>query len=680
MQVDTPTAVIYLRVSTKEQATRGSDTEGFSIPAQRDACERKAHALAATVTKEFVDAGESAKSADRHQLQKMLEYLTQHPTTYVIVHKIDRLARNRADDVQINLAIQAAGSILVSVTENIDATPSGILLHGIMSSIAEFYSRNLAHEVSKGSRQKAMNGGTPTIAPIGYLNVRETVDGSEVRTIRVDSERAPHIVWAFQQYATGEWSLPKLAAALEARGLTQRPTPKRPARALPMNKLHKVLRNRYYIGQVTWEGIEYPGRHEPLVDPAVFDQVQHVLGAHRQSGERSYRRRHYLAGSLYCARCGAKLIYAISTGKLGTRYAYWLCGGRHNRKNGCGRSYIAASRIEDAVIELWHRTQLPLNTIEQIRAGLSDDLLTFTSHANNELRNLRQRIRDIKRERLKWAELAMDGTVPRDIARDKQQVLASTLGQLEHQQGSLQATSVDQNAAYDAVLDILGKCAEAYERVPDALRRDFNQACFERILVDETDGEPLINRADRTDVIEILTTATVTPKGHPDGQGVLPMTTHSTVKGSMIVSLVELRGIEPVTFSMRTRRPWLWRRRPCWSRRELAVRRVGNVRSARGKIPSRLRSEVSGSRTHHRGRQSLLRRRHKRHPQNVRLKPGRPRSQILFEQRHHLSVHTGPGLAQHIGDDGFQLDVGVVAQCGRGDLQLQQGAVAVEAR
>ena len=91
----------------------------------------------------------------------MLAYLKDDSVTYVIVHKVDRLARNRLDDAQIHLMIQQAGAELVSATENIDETPSGMLLHGIMSSIAEFYSRNLAHEVVKGMEQKAKTGGTP---------------------------------------------------------------------------------------------------------------------------------------------------------------------------------------------------------------------------------------------------------------------------------------------------------------------------------------------------------------------------------------------------------------------------------------------------------------------------------------------------------------------------------------
>ena len=141
-------AVIYLRVSTKEQAEKGGEKEGFSIPAQREACTRKAVSLGAVVAEEFVDRGESARSAKRPELQKMLAYVKENPVSFVIVHKIDRLARDRGDDVEISVALKAAGTTLVSCSENIDETPSGILLHGIMSSIAEFYSRNLANEVN----------------------------------------------------------------------------------------------------------------------------------------------------------------------------------------------------------------------------------------------------------------------------------------------------------------------------------------------------------------------------------------------------------------------------------------------------------------------------------------------------------------------------------------------------
>src|SRR5450759_4797656 len=78
-------AVCYLRVSTSRQATKNGEAEGYSIPAQRSACVRKAQDLDAEVVAEFVDAGASARSADRAGLQELLAYLENGGVNYVLV-------------------------------------------------------------------------------------------------------------------------------------------------------------------------------------------------------------------------------------------------------------------------------------------------------------------------------------------------------------------------------------------------------------------------------------------------------------------------------------------------------------------------------------------------------------------------------------------------------------------
>jgi DNA invertase Pin-like site-specific DNA recombinase len=158
-------------------------------------------------------------SADRPALLAMLERIKDRDIDFVIVHKVDRLARNRADD-EIALAIRASGARLVSASENIDQTPSGTLLHGIMATIAEFYSQNLAAEVRKGLLQKVRLGGTPSRAPLGYLNVIERVEGRDIRTVTVDPERAPLVRWMFDAYATDDYLIRELTEALTDKGLT----------------------------------------------------------------------------------------------------------------------------------------------------------------------------------------------------------------------------------------------------------------------------------------------------------------------------------------------------------------------------------------------------------------------------------------------------------------------------
>ncbi|MDQ1734155.1 MAG: site-specific recombinase [Pseudonocardiales bacterium] len=566
-----PDAVIYLRVSTKEQAERGGEAEGFSIPAQREACLRRAEQLGARVVEEFLDAGESARSSSRPDLQRMLTYLAEEPVRYVIVHKVDRLARNRADDVEINLAIKKAGATLVSVTENIDETPSGMLLHGIMSSIAEFYSQNLAAEVVKGTEQKVRAGGTPTLAPIGYLNVRDVIDGREIRTITIDAERAAHIRWAFDSYATGSWSLNRLAAELEIRGLTRRPTATRDAKPIPANKLHGILRNRYYIGYVTWRGVEHPGKHEPLIDSETFERVQEVLRGHRQSSTRPQKHTPYLAGSLHCARCGSKLIYGVSTGRRGGSYAYWLCLGRHKYKNGCDLPYLAEERVEQAVVAQWQSESLPQTTTDAIREGLLADLQDYAATTKAENQRLDERIHAIRRERFKWAEKAMEESVPRDIAKQKQDELAAQLATAEEQLKRLDTAAGDHERLITAATELVANCARAYEEADDITRRAYNQAWFERICLDMTDPTTVVTAVTRTEVIDAIQTATVsaprstqtardddpepsarTPR-NDKGRGALGYRVLSRVRGSNVPCLVELRGFEPLAPSMRTR-------------------------------------------------------------------------------------------------------------------------------
>jgi len=119
-----------------------------------------------------------ARSADRPRLRAMLARVAEDgDVDAVVVHKVNRLARNIEDHIAILALLRRRGVALVSMTENLDETASGRLVEGIHALMAEFYSANLAAEVRKGMGQKAKLGGYPHKAPIGYLNVREPIGG-----------------------------------------------------------------------------------------------------------------------------------------------------------------------------------------------------------------------------------------------------------------------------------------------------------------------------------------------------------------------------------------------------------------------------------------------------------------------------------------------------------------------
>jgi site-specific DNA recombinase len=484
----TPAAVIYLRVSTKEQAEMGGEAEGFSIPAQRAACLRKAESLGAVVDEEFVDRGESAKTAQRPELLRMLRYLQEHPKRFVIVHKVDRLARNRADDIAISMEIQKSGAQLVSCSENIDETPSGLLLHGIMSAIAEFYSRNLATEVMKGIDQKAMTGGTVRKSPIGYRHVRQMQDGRELRSVEIDPERGPLVRWAFEAYATGDWTLPLLREELTDRGLTTRPGPHTPARPISRSALHGVLRNPYYTGVVVHRGVQYPGKHEPLINKELFALVEAALTAHNHAGERQYVHNHYLKGSVFCGSCGSRLAVEYSRSRNGNIYDYFYCLGRQRNPRSCNWRAVRVQTVEQRIVDHYRDIQLTPERIAQTMGILRGALSSRRQEAEAAERVESLRIQRLSGEREKLLRLHYAEAVPIDLFKQEQERITR---ELENARKQLATVSI----AFDAIeqnmnraLALAKDCHAAYVGASPEIRRQFNQAFFHKLNVHE-DGE-----------------------------------------------------------------------------------------------------------------------------------------------------------------------------------------------
>ena len=155
--------VIYLRVSTHEQAEKGEGEEGFSIPAQREACTRHVRDAGWLLADEYVDRGESARSADRPALKAMLARIAEDRGRRCRGSPQDRPAGpQHEDDVAIRGLFRRRGVALVSVTENVEETASGRLVEGIHALMAEFYSANLANEIKKGLNQGSGWAPSPT--------------------------------------------------------------------------------------------------------------------------------------------------------------------------------------------------------------------------------------------------------------------------------------------------------------------------------------------------------------------------------------------------------------------------------------------------------------------------------------------------------------------------------------
>ncbi len=480
-------AAIYVRVSGAGQLGRDGDEDGYSIPAQIKACEKTAHDRGAQVVKAYVERAESAKTDDRPVLQAMMRELETLGVGALIVHKVDRFARNRFDDAILYQKLVSMGIEFVSASENVDKTPAGRLMHGMLASFAEYYSNNLATEVKKGLRQKHENGGTPHKPPIGYLSKRELIAGKDIRGVIVDPDRAPLIKMAFNLYSTGEWSLIGLAEHLEEEGLRYPATARYPERPVRHNRLNEILRNPYYRGIVSWDGRRFPGRHTPLIDDNTFDRVQVLLSAARICGDRPQIHEHYLRATVVCDRCGGRLLYGRHQSRSGRHYEYFSCTNRaaRHRRVLCESGHYSVPLVEQEVENLYASLRIERTTQEVIRAELRQDLAERAALVAKEAERHERAIKRIEAKQEKLLSLYYRELVSEELFENEQTRLREERRAAEQLRKASEASTEDLARALDRALSRVDDPHQAYLNATPLERRVMNKAIFLRIEIGE---------------------------------------------------------------------------------------------------------------------------------------------------------------------------------------------------
>jgi len=485
--------VIYLRVSTPSQVKKDYDKEGLSLPAQRKACTDKAHELGAVVVDEFVEPGFSGRSIrKRRAFQQMLEAITKRgDVDYVVIWSVSRWARNQEDYWMARGLIRRAGARLKSVKEQIGGESSSeIVVEGVMAAVAEGRSIDTSEDVRRGLQRKAEVGGTPYRAPIGYVNVTRIMDGQEVRDVVPDPERAALITEIFVLYATERYTLEELAALMEARGLRSRATEKAPAVPLTANRLSDMLRNPYYLGTVTVAGKPYQGRHEPLVTPAVFERCQEILEARRKNGARAWKHHHYLAGTLFCGECGARLLYSPIVNRHGKLYEYYFCIGKQHGT--CTQPYHRLEDIEAGVEAFYERVSLSADEREALRRELLSRLDSLSDSSRSEAEAADRTLAALGAQEKKLLQAFYADSIRPELFHAEQKRIRRERIAAEQVKERLKTDLevVEENVAL--AVDLMADPVGAYRRASARLRGLMNSGYFQALYVDSggvTEGE-----------------------------------------------------------------------------------------------------------------------------------------------------------------------------------------------
>ena len=328
-------AVVYLRVSTKEQATTQS------LDAQRKACTEYCRQHGLELVKVFRDAGESAKTAHRHEFRVLLDFCKQNRgrVQYLVVQDLSRFSRNTHDHEIIRALLLGLGVRLRSCREPIDESATGKLTEHMIAAVAQFENDLKSERTIERMKAAAIKGRYMWKAPVGYLN------GTDTSLVR-DTSKAPLVRQAFELSAMGCFSKREVLDKVSALGLTSRHS-----KPLTPQSFGNMLKNQVYCGRLVsprW-GLVENGDWDPLVSVETFDRVQAILaGKHGACGRRKRDREDFpLRRFVRCAQCEKPVTGSWSKGKAGKKYTYYRC-----RESACSNFNVRKDDLETAFVEL----------------------------------------------------------------------------------------------------------------------------------------------------------------------------------------------------------------------------------------------------------------------------------------------------------------------------------------
>jgi site-specific DNA recombinase len=344
--------VLLCAVYTRKSSEEGLEQEFNSLHAQREACEAyiksQRHEGWTCLTQRYDDGGLSGATMDRPALQQLLADIQAGKVDAVVTYKVDRLTRSLADFAKIVEVFDRKGVCFVSVTQQFNTTTSmGRLTLNVLLSFAQFErevtGERIRDKIAASKKKGMWMGGMP---PLGYR-------ASDHKLIVIESEAASvrHI---FGRYAA-LGSVHLLQQELEAHGIRSKRWASAAGRCwggkpIVRGALYRMLQNRIYRGEIVHKDLHYPGEHMPIVDEALWDEVQVKLAANaveRRSGA-TMKNASLVAGLLFDG-AGNRMTptHAI---KKRARYRYYV-----------SRPLISESRV-DAPDGL----RIPAGEIEQL--------------------------------------------------------------------------------------------------------------------------------------------------------------------------------------------------------------------------------------------------------------------------------------------------------------------------
>lgn len=432
----------YARYSSDNQREESVDAQ---LRAIREYCSKNDIEIIGT----YIDEAKTATNDDREDFQRMIADTAKIKVDCIIVHKLDRFARNRYDSAYYKHELKKNGAKVLSVLENLDGSPESVILESVLEGMAEYYSKNLAREVKKGKKENALqakhNGGTP---PLGY-------DVDAEQNYIVNEKESKTIKLIFDMYLNG-YGYNTIVDTLNNEGHRTKK-----GNLFRKNSIHDILINKKYIGYYTHglsaepdengkrnnhkkdnaNAIIIPDAIPAIIDKEVFQMVQERRNSHLKP--RMNKKRYYmLTGFLVCGLCGHAY-----TGN-GTRRkndhvkeSIYTCANR-SAKCQCKNKSIPQQEIEEYVVNHILTNVFSDEVLKQIIKNLVALYEQEYVGADDEKKNLSKLLTEVNKKIDLLLEAYMEGNVEKHLLKEKSKKLGDLKLLYEKQLRELESKTV----------------------------------------------------------------------------------------------------------------------------------------------------------------------------------------------------------------------------------------------
>lgn len=416
---------VYARYSSDNQRDESIDAQLRSIKAY---CENKGY----TIVKIYIDEGKTATTDDRPQFLEMIRDSELQIFNLVIVHKLDRFARNRYDSAFYKRALKLNAVRVVSVLEQLDDSPESVILESVLEGMAEYFSKNLAREVMKGMKETALQckhtGGTP---PLGY-------DVAKDKTYKINPGEAKIVQFIFDWYSSGH-SYGDIINECNLRGWKTKLN-----KPFGNNSLYGILKNEKYMGIYIYnrasasnngkrnnhlskpvsEQIRIEGGIPQIVPKDTFERVRKRMESNAKGRNKAIEN-YLLSGLIKCGKCGGAMVGNRKYSK-GNLYVNYECSTRKRTKQ-CDMHSVSKIETEELVV----------NKIKDILFNNIDDLVEKTFRYMNENSSLLQEDKKIYEKELKKVDEKINNIIAAISDGMYNSSMKKTLTELENKKAEL---------------------------------------------------------------------------------------------------------------------------------------------------------------------------------------------------------------------------------------------------